>query len=84
MNQLCFSREPEHSLADVENDWTVLSLQDSDRDWSGLPPDVPRRAGLSEQRRVACWFKLELDGICSSQMALSLFAVHLPRCFIQQ
>lgn len=42
-------------------------LQDSDRDWSGHPPDVLGRAGLSEQRRVTRWIKLEHDGICSSQ-----------------
>lgn len=45
----------------------VFSLQDSDRDWSGRPPNVPGRAGLSEQRRVTCWIELEHDGICSSQ-----------------
>lgn len=45
----------------------LLSLQDSDRNRSGHPPDVPGRAGLSEQRRVTCWIKLEHDGINSSQ-----------------
>ena len=44
-----------------------LSLQDPDRDWSGHSPDGPGRAGLSEQRRVTCWIKLEHDGIFSSQ-----------------
>lgn len=54
---------------------SVFCLQDADRERSGRPPGVPGRAGLSEQRGVTCWIKLEHDGICSSQMEAGVIFV---------